>query len=60
MNTTSIGEEKLAELKRKRDELMRQAERAAYEYFCECEIGNERIKAHDIYDNLLNAGRVYG
>lgn len=60
MTTTNIGEDKLAELKRKRNELMTQATQAAYEYFCECETGNERIKAHDIYDNLLNAGRVYG
>lgn len=49
----------LLELKRKRDVLMREAQQAAYTYFCECEVGLEREKAHDIYVNLRTAGRVY-
>lgn len=49
----------LLELKRKRDVLMREAEQAAYEYFKECEVGEEREKAHDVYENLRTAGRVY-
>jgi len=52
-------EKKLAALKKVRGELMEQAEKAAYAYFCECEVGPERIAAAEIYDNLRNAGRVY-
>jgi len=57
--TIQITEEQLKALKAKRDGLMREAEQAAYAYFCECEIGTEREKAHDIYENLRLAGRVY-
>ena len=49
---------KLQELKRKRDEAIRAAEKAAYEYFCQCEVGQERIRAGDIYDNVRTAQRV--
>jgi hypothetical protein len=49
----------LEDLKAKRNQLMRDAEKAAYEYFCECEVGREREKAHEIYENLRHAGRVY-
>ena len=52
-------DQKLARLKKERDELMRAAEKAAHAYFVECEVGAERIAASDIYDNLRNAGRVY-
>lgn len=52
-------EQKLARLKKERDELMRAATQAAHAYFVECEVGPERIAASDIYDNLRNAGRVY-
>ena len=52
-------EQKLARLKAARNELMRQAEKAAHEYFKECELGPERIAAGDIYENLRTAGRVY-
>ena len=52
-------EQKLADLKKARNELMTKATQAAYAYFCECDVGPERTAAHDIYTNLLNAGRVY-
>ena len=52
--------EELQALKNKRHHLMREAEKTAYEYFCNCELGSEREKAHEIYENLRNAGRVYG
>lgn len=51
--------QELKALKDKRNELMTQATQAAYEYFCECDIGDERVAAGEIYDNLRNAGRVY-
>jgi hypothetical protein len=51
--------EELAQMKVARDESMRIAEKAAYAYACECEVGNERFKAFEIYENILNAGRVY-
>lgn len=54
-----ITPEQLDALRVKRNEMMRAAEKAAYEYFCACEVGREREKASDIYDNLRNAGRVY-
>lgn len=53
-------EQKLADLKKARNELITKATEAAYAYFCECEVGIEREKAHDIYENLRCAGRVYG
>ena len=52
-------QEALDELKAKRNRLMDEAQRAAYEYFCECEVGLEREKAHEIYENLRTSGRVY-
>jgi hypothetical protein len=51
--------EKLAALKKVRNEAMEAAEKAAYAYFRECYMGLEREKASEIYENLRNAGRVY-
>lgn len=48
----------LAELKVDMLAKIREAEKAAYAYFCECEVGPERIRAHDVYENLLYAMRV--
>lgn len=53
-------EQKLADLKKSRNEAMTKATEAAYAYFSECDLGTEREKAHDIYENLRTAGRVYG
>lgn len=51
--------ETLEQLKAKRNQLMVDATKAAHEYFAACEVGDERIAAGEIYDNLRNAGRVY-
>lgn len=40
-------------------EKLREAEAAAFAYFQSCEIGDERGKAYDIYENVRLAGRVY-
>lgn len=37
---------------------IREAEKAAYEYFCACPVGHERNRASDVYDNVRNAMRV--
>jgi hypothetical protein len=34
------------------------AEQAAYAYFCALPIGNERIRAHDVYQNIRLATRL--
>lgn len=39
-------------------ELICEAEKLAYEYFCKCEIGEERIRAGQVYNNIRNAMRV--
>lgn len=52
-------EQKLARLKVARNVAMREAEKAAHEYARECDLGNERNKAFEIYDNIRLAGRVY-
>lgn len=54
-----MGEQELKALKDKRNALMREAEKAAYEYFCACDVGREREKACEIYENVRTAGRVY-
>lgn len=38
----------------------RKAEKAAYDYFCSCEIGEERIQAHEIYQRIRTATRIGG
>ena len=42
-----------------RDAALRKAEQLAHEYFKNCEVGDERIKAGEIYNNIRNAARVY-
>jgi hypothetical protein len=59
MEVTQNTAEQLAQLKAERHKFMREAERVAYAYFCACDVGHEREKAHEIYENLRNAGRVY-
>lgn len=34
------------------------AEKLAYAYFCECDVGGERTLAHAVYENIRNATRV--
>ncbi|WP_160172921.1 hypothetical protein [Caballeronia zhejiangensis] len=48
----------LEELKRTLLDARLAAEKAAYAYFCECPVGPERERAHEIYLNILNATRV--
>lgn len=45
--------------KEARNKLMREAEKAAYAYACEVDVGLEREKAFEIYENIRTAGRVY-
>jgi hypothetical protein len=56
---TPEQEQLLTSLKRTRDELIQAAEKAAYAYARECEVGKERIRAFEIHENIRNAGRVY-
>ncbi len=53
MSTKSIEELKTEMLTKHQE-----AEKAAYEYFCECEVGPERIRAGEIYNNIRIAIRV--
>ena len=48
-------ESKLKRLMETRDRLIREAERAAYAYFAECEVGNERTFAHTVYERVRHA-----
>lgn len=36
----------------------REAEKTAYEYFCACDTGEERIQAHEIYQRIRTATRI--
>lgn len=48
------------EFKKIREEFFRkrlEAEKAAYAYFCTCEIGDEREKASEIYERIRTATR---
>ncbi len=51
--------EKLNDLKLTRNKAIRKAEEEAYKYFQECELGDERNKAGEIYENLRIAARIY-
>lgn len=44
--------------KKIRDEALRVAEKAAYECFRVQDVGAERIRQHDIFENIRNAKRV--
>ena len=48
-------EQKLAELKKARDDTLKAAEQAAHAYQCECEVGSERACAYLIYTKVRNA-----
>jgi hypothetical protein len=52
-------EEVIAALKKRRNELLKDAASVAYEYAAACDLGTEREKAFEIYENIRNAGRVY-
>ncbi|WP_265497606.1 hypothetical protein [Providencia rustigianii] len=38
----------------------RKAEEAAYDYFCACDVGEERIQASEIYERIRTATRTGG
>ena len=50
--------EQLAEMKEKALNLQQDAVTAAYEYACECPLGDERIWAFTYYQNLRVASRI--
>lgn len=49
--------EKLERLKTEMLEAISVAEKAAYAYFCECDVGPDRSFAHDIYETIRNSTR---
>lgn len=62
---TTIGEvldkeveQELAKMRAAVAAKIREAEKAAYEYFCACPVGRERERAHDVYENVRTAMRV--
>ena len=50
----------VTKLKAKFIEAHREAEKAAFEYFCACDVGNERIQASEIYERIRTATRIGG
>lgn len=53
-----MTEDELKSLKTEMLAKLREAEQLAYQYFCECDVGPERIRAHDVYENIRRATRV--
>ncbi len=51
---------KVEELRKIMLEKIRDAEKAAYAYFCECEIGPERERASDTYERIRTSTRFIG
>ena len=49
----------LEELKQKAHSLRLDAEKAWYAYFCECELGEEREHAADVYERIRTATRRF-
>ena len=45
-------------LKKRMLEKHREAEKAAYAYFCACEVGKDREQAFKVYERIRNATRV--
>lgn len=52
------AERKHAKLKAAAFERLSDAEKAMYKYFCNCELGEERILASQIYENIRVAARI--
>lgn len=51
----------MTELEQKKEEAIKQitkAEKAIYEYACFCEVGEERTKAFQVYENIRTATAV--
>lgn len=51
-------EEELKQMKEEFFQLHQKTVKAAYEYFAALPIGNERVMAHKVYQNLLYASRI--
>lgn len=51
-------EQKLTNLRSAAIDKLRDAEKAAYAYFCACPVGRERERAADVYENIRTAARV--
>ena len=50
-------EMQLASARRVAHEKLREAEKAWYEYFCMCEVGPDRERAAEVYENVRTATR---
>lgn len=51
-------QEKLSAMKTEMLAKLRETEKLAWAYFCECPVGDERTRAHDVYENIRTATRV--
>ena len=51
-------EEKVERLKAIAFQEQRKAEKAAYEYFCACDLGEEREWAHEFYEAIRTAAQT--
>ncbi|WP_272657112.1 hypothetical protein [Providencia sp. PROV157] len=50
----------VAKLKAKFLRAHKEAEKAAFEYFCACDVGDERIQASEVYERIRTATRIGG
>jgi hypothetical protein len=57
--STVTNEETGRYLKRIAQESLKEAEARAYEYATSLDVGGERIKAFEIYENIRKAAAVY-
>ena len=46
-------------LRKEAQEKLHEAEKAYYTYAAYLPIGDERVKAFEVFENIRNAGRVY-
>ena len=51
-------EEKVKQLKAIAFQKQREAEKAAHEYFCACDLGEEREWAHEFYEAIRTAAQT--
>jgi hypothetical protein len=50
--------EELAQMRTEMLDHLNKAEKLAYAIFCATDVGRDRIKAHQVYENIQNATRV--
>jgi hypothetical protein len=53
-----MKDEELEELKKEAMSALREAEQKMHKYFAACEVGIERTRAFDVYQNIRLAARV--